>query len=153
MAPVIIKFIYHSHVDFILRRSSWLKGIVNSQERRITIEECLAPSDRTVKAEARKMKLFHYTRKQRVYVQNPNFAGSNAIEVKDVNELLGFRQRPPAQMYFNHSQASSSAIVTSAVRALFETPQPPPLTRKPPTAVKSSGKAQKRNLPSPEQQF
>ncbi len=67
IASVIMKFIYHSHVNSILRRSSWLKGIVNSQGRRITSKQWLAPSDWKVKAEARKMKLFRVCAKRQLF--------------------------------------------------------------------------------------
>ncbi len=51
VALVILKFVYHHHLDLVWRRKSWLEGVLNSKQKAIVIEKILAPSDRNINAE------------------------------------------------------------------------------------------------------
>lgn len=91
ICPVIVKFIYSRQRDLAWRRKSWLKGAKNSKGYSIYLEECLTPTDREIKKEARSNNIKVFTRRQQVYATNPHYPHSDAVLIKSVDELQPFK--------------------------------------------------------------
>ncbi len=155
LAPVTLKFAYHHHRDVVWRRKSWLKGVLNSKQKRIVIEECLAPSDRNLKAAAKSKKIPHFTQRQRVFATNVNVPNSEPVEVKNIKELQDFGKievKASDQRYGCQYMTSLPGPIIANPK-IIETPQRlPPLTRKPPTKLLNSGRKNPKRTLSPVQE-
>lgn len=93
VGPVIVKFIYHKHRDFIWNNRKWLTGAQNIFGNQIIVEECLAPIDKQIQTEAKRQGLPTYTNKQKVFVQKANDARGK--EIQEPCELQTFNYFHP----------------------------------------------------------
>ena len=125
-----------------------MKGIINSSGRTVQVEECLAPRDREVRSEAKKLGLFSYTRKQDVFVFNQNLPNSDSVQVKSKYELEDFVANHEPRNVLAEPMPRND-VSTSQV---MDTPQQMPmLTRKPTTLVTQRVKRKRLQL-SPAQE-
>ena len=89
-APVIVKFIYHYHRDLAWDRKASLRFWMSSEKRPIYIRECLAPIDREIQAEARRLNLRTATKNQQVFVCEGNGRNQHSYKINHIDELKSF---------------------------------------------------------------
>ena len=153
--PVIVKFIYHYHRDLAWDRKTSLRFQVNSHQRPINIRECLAPIDRDIQAEAKRLNLRTVTRNQQVFVHQ----GRNqpSYKINHIEELKSFQQAENtnsttsmnrnAENSNNVEMISEPAGNSTSSNPVFVTPLAmPKLYRKPNTPFFDENRSKKRAL-------
>ena len=143
---------YNQHRDLVWRWKSFLRNIKNSKDVPFFVEECLAPSDQKLKAEASRMNLSKLTRDEEVCVFNKNSSISSAVKVKEVVDLDALKKTyvpkitheppsyPPAirAAQLNHQMVSDKYIFSKEPESFVVdgTPLLPTLLKGPTPAVK-----------------
>ena len=156
--PVIVKFLYHYHRDLAWDRKTNLRLRLNSQQRPIFVRECLAPVDREIQAEAKRLDLRTTTRNQQVFVSQQNGRNQPSYNVNHINELKSLTpnnfEKPSTEIRnknpgtcFNPEVEYVTVGNSSESNVDFATPQRmPTLQRKPITAFFDDKRTKKRAL-------